>query len=246
MAEQVESLPEATSEASTGQVQEATTSVPEGTNTETPSETPPEGAQEQPESPEPSEDVGVSDAEAQRRKLQSEIDKAANAARLQARQEFEAELKRKQEEARLQQMDNAEYGEYVRRAQQEQQRQRAIAQQAQMAMVTEMQKAVLAIVSDEKRRAELEQASYSQKFKTLPEFVKAATQMEAEDMAAKEIAKREKTLRKSLANEQKAKEAESGGPVVGAGIPTQPFDQMTTMQKIAFGYAEERKRNKRG
>ena len=151
-----------------------------------------------------------------------------------ARQE-QAEKERKM----LAEMDDEDYGRYVREQQKaEATRQEALRQSlAQSFQVIESK--VLETVSDSKVRQELAERAANNEFKTFEEFHRAVVKAEANRETMTAIKKRETELREAFKNGRLAEDAAFAAPQTGSGLPTAALNpkNLSSQQKMALAYA---------
>lgn len=213
--------------------------VPGGTNAGAASEAPGRQVQEQ-----PTGDPAIPEEEQIRRRVQSELDKRLHQERMRWEQEQVQRQKQDEEARRLQEMDDEEYGAYVRQKELDEQQKQAIRREVLVNLVSGIQSETLALVKDDKRRADLEQRAMAGEFKSYGEFLQMVHKTVLEEALEKERPKLERTVRESTNRERVAEEAESG-PQLGSGLPTSRLDRLSSHQKIAAGFAE-RLRNGNG
>jgi len=213
--------------------------VPGGTNAGTASEAPGKRVQEQ-----PTGDPAIPEEEQVRRRVQSEVDRRLHQERMRWEQEQAQRQKQDEEARKLQEMDDEEYGAYVRQKELDEQQKQAVRREVLVNLVSGIQSETLALVKDDKRRADLEQRAMAGEFKSYGEFLQVVHQTVLDEALDKERPKLERTVRESTNRERVAEEAESG-PQLGSGLPTSRLDRLSSHQKIAAGFAE-RLRNGNG
>jgi len=222
--------------------------VSEETNTLTDSEAERAQVQEQPTT---GQKPAIDEAEIRRRIEQSERDRIRHQAMLEAQQKLEAQRAYEAEQKRLAEMDDEEFGQYMRQMQQEQARLTQIQQQVAMQQWATYHNQFLSTIKDPDLRNELEQRGQRGEFQSYTEFLEAAQRAQLEkELEAKLAAERkrlEKEIRDAVQKERTAEETENdSGPVIGSGTPTSYAERMTSDQLIATGWQEEIERSRRG
>lgn len=165
------------------------------------------------------------------RQAQSMTDKRAH----------QAELVR-QEEARKQretQMDDEEYGRYVRDQTRLNEYTTALGQKSLGVVLTNIKTHALAQIGDKALRAEM--AEKADQYESLGEFVGACVKVEIERRDAAKTPKREKELRGLITKELTGEQATDLVPQLGRGSPTAGTTKLHGRKRIAAALAEVRK-----
>ena len=238
--------PKATSEATQATAQEAVTP-----SVTAPSEAPPATVQELPpsgttpaETAAPEIDIDAlmdhprvkERFEADRRRLQSIKDREVQQERLRIYQEAQEQLRLERERQHTAAMDNEDYGAWVREQDQKEQERaddrRKFDQQRQQ-WIAINNEAALSIVKDAKAREALEQRNNAGEFKTYPDFVAAAHEIQAAVMAERAGDKRAREAREAAEKGATARLAGTAAPDLATGQPTgstpsfkKPIDRM--------------------
>jgi Arc/MetJ-type ribon-helix-helix transcriptional regulator len=216
--------------------------VPTGTN---PPATSGAGAQAQ-EQPTSGQRPAIDEAEIRRRVEQSERDKIRHQAMLDAQAAMKRQQEYEAEQRRLAEMDDEEFGQYTRQAQQEQARVFQIRQQVAQEQWATIHNQVLSTI-DPDLRDELDQRGQRGEFTNYADFLKAAQEAQLQKRLAAELKKREKEIRDAVQKEYTAEGVENDpGPVTGSGTPTSRTKHMPNEQLISVGFAEALERQRRG
>jgi len=180
-------------------------------------------------------------AEQIRRRVQSEADKRL----VRYQQQLEARRKAEEQQRRMEQMDDEDYGAFVR----EQQQMEGYARQRTQQMLAEsygkLTEQVLASVKDETLREQLAKRNEADEFESFDAFLDARDEAVLEAEKQKMASSLEKQIREAVQKELKAQEAEQArAPVLGSGLPTTQLDikSMTPDQLIAAGLASRQKK----
>ncbi len=185
-----------------------------------------------------------------RRLIQSEVDKARFQTRMQAEQEFQARIVQQQEQAKLTEMDDEQFGAHVRKSMEttsvQQQVAQQVAQQERGTMVQQIRDSVFRSIKSEAKRDEVKAKELRGEYGSLEDFLSAATQANLEEEVAKQVEKQGKQIREAVTKEATADAAEAGGPVIGAGSATSPNIKMSREQLMAQGFAEALEQKRRG
>lgn len=219
--------------------QESAGSVADATNATPPSAGTDQVAQEQPVSQTPSltpeqlEQLLSSDDVQARiyRQAQSMTDKAAHKADLVRQEEA-----RKQRET---QMDDEEYGRYVRDQTRLNEYTTALGQKSLGSVLTNIKTQALASIGDKALRAEMD--AKADQYESLGDFVGACVKAEIERREAAKTPKREKELRDLITKEQMGEQAKDLVPQLGRGSPAARDTKLHGRERIAEALAEVRK-----
>lgn len=166
------------------------------------------------------------------RQAQSMTDKAAHKADL-ARQE---EARKKRET----QMDDEEYGRYVRDQTRLNEYTTALGQKSLGAVLENMKREALAQIGDKALRAEMEEKS--NQYTSMGEFFGALVKAEIGRRDAAKTPKRDKELRDLITKELTGEQAADLVPQLGRGSPTAGTTKLHGRDRIAAGLAELRKK----
>jgi len=174
--------------------------------------------------------------EAERRKFQSQKDREVQQERLRIYQEAQEQLRLERERQHTAAMDNEDYGAWVREQDQKEQERaddrRKFDQQRQQ-WIAINNEAALSIVKDAKAREALEQRNNAGEFKTYPDFVAAAHEIQAAVVAERAGDKRAREAREAAEKGATARLAGTAAPDLATGQPTgstptfkKPIDRM--------------------
>lgn len=163
----------------------------------------------------------------------------------QERRRLEVQMQQQQQQAAqaaaVAEMDDEEFGRFMRENQRAQQATQAQIVQTLRGVYSEQTAQVLGIVSDSKARQEVEERNNKGEFKSFGEFLHAAQEAELGARIEKSKAELEKQIRETVQKEMTAQNAASGGVVLGSGMPTLKFDfeKLSPKEKIKAALREE-------
>ncbi len=152
-----------------------------------------------------------------------------------------ADLER-QEEARKKretQMDDEEYGGYVRKQKALNEYTEALARKSLGSVLTNIKTQALAVIGDKGLRAEMD--AKADQYETLGDFVGACVKVELERLDASKTPKREKALRDLITKELTGEQVTDLVPQLGRGSPTARTTKLHGRARIAADLAEMRK-----
>lgn len=179
-------------------------------------------------------------AEQIRRRVQSEADKRL----MRYQQQLEARRQAEEQRRRMEQMDDEDYGAFVRQQQQMEAYAGQRAQQRLAETYVQLTEQVLSSVEDETLRQRLAERNEANEFESFDAFLKARDEAVLEVEKQKMAGSLEKQIREAVQKELKANEAEHArAPVLGSGLPTTALDikKMTPEQKILAGLSQRKK-----
>ena len=180
-------------------------------------------------------------AEQIRRRVQSEADKRL----VRYQQQLEARRKAEEQRRRMEQMDDEDYGAFVRQQQQMEGYATQRTQQRLAETYGKLTEQVLESVKDEALREQLAKRNEADEFESFDAFLNARDEAVLEAEKQKMASSLEKQIREAVQKELKAQEAEQArAPVLGSGLPTTQLDikSMTPDQLIAAGLASRQKK----
>jgi len=147
---------------------------------------------------------------------------------------------REEEEARIREMSDAEFGSYMR----EKQSLAAAAQAKALEMAKTAVSQALSAVQEEglsllgpeaRKKVEAELPTY----KTFADFVKGLAKAKADSEATKMVASERKQLEKTIRNQLQAEYAKQLAPDIGRGTPASRLDNVHGIDAIAAGIGEK-------
>lgn len=160
------------------------------------------------------------------------------------RQEQEA----REQQRKIEQMDDEEYGRWQRQQARLQQATQAAVRETLAQVFTKAQERAVASIEDDDARAEVEEKLAANAFDEFEDFLDAVAEAKAKSKTAKEVAKArkqlEKEIRESLEKERTADEA-NFAPEFGRGLPA-ARRKLSGMQSISAGFAEELAKARKG
>lgn len=169
------------------------------------------------------------------RELQSAKDKELHRARLQAQAEVEAARRASEEQARLESMDDEDYGRYVREKVTKDQTLNAQANERARQVMLDVQEQTLSQVTDSAERSKIEAKINGGEYKSWGEMIgdvvaaTVAVQLAKESKAAKEAARKEAT----------AEIANIPVPVLGSGThSSRSARPLSSGELLSTGFAE--------
>lgn len=161
----------------------------------------------------------ISPEEERRRLEQSLRDRIRHEERLALQREIEERQRREAEERerqRLAEMDDEDYGRYMRAKEREQ----ALKQSALIESFRLIEREALAAIESDSVRQKIAEKLANGEFKSFREFQNAIVKAEAEELAARQLRQREKEIREAAQNGRIADLTELAPPQTGIGVPT--------------------------
>lgn len=157
---------------------------------------------------------------------------------------LKADLVRQEEarEKRETQMDDEEYGGYVRKQKALNEITAEMAKKSLGSVLTNIKTQALAAIGDKALRAEMD--AKADQYETLGDFVGACVKMELERLDASKTPKREKELRGLITKELTGEQAKDLVPQLGRGSPTARTTKLHGRKRISAALAEKRKQKK--
>lgn len=176
--------------------------------------------------------------EQERRKLQSAKDRELHQQRMAWQQEQERLRLEAEERARLEGMDDEDYGRYVREQQNKMREQQESAQKVRENLIMAVQNETLGQISDKELRAEIEAQINEGQFKSWGELQQAIISKATAKEVAKTKTQMEASIREAVQKELAAQLADTPTPTLGTGLPTRPTRNLSADENIALGFAE--------
>lgn len=173
-----------------------------------------------------------------RREMQSAKDREIHQTRLAWQQEQERLRLEQEERARLEGMDDEDYGRYVREQQNKMREQQESAQKVRENLIMAVQNETLGQISDKELRAEIEAQINEGQFKSWGELQQAIISKATAKEVAKTKTQMEASIREAVQKELAAQLADTPTPTLGTGLPTRPTRNLSADENISIGFAE--------
>ena len=184
--------------------------------------------------------------EQQRRAWQSQKDRELHQAQMRWQQEQERLRRDAEERARLDGMDDEDFGRFVREQQQKQQELAEITRSSVTQSMLTVQQQTLDQIPDADVREQIINGINEGKYQNWGELQKALLDAVTEKRVAKTRAELEQSIREAVQRELTAQLADTPTPSLGTGLPTKSAQYLSTDDLLSQGYAERVASQRRG
>ena len=184
--------------------------------------------------------------EQQRRQWQSQKDRELYQAQMNWRQDQERLRREAEERARLEGLDDEDYGRFVREQQQKQQELTEITRNSVTQSMLAVQQQTLEQIPDADVREQIVNGINEGKYQNWGELQKALLDAVTEKRVAKTRAELEQSIREAVQRELTAQLADTPTPSLGTGLPTKSAQNLSTEDLLSQGYAEKVASQRRG
>jgi hypothetical protein len=171
------------------------------------------------------------------RRAQSMKDQELHRERLRAQQEAE--------QRRIQEMDDEEYGRYLREQADMQSRLQQEMTPRLARVLNDVRDTFLSSIEDEEARAEVTKREANGEFQTAKDFYRAVVEAQAKSLTAKQLAREEarlkKELREAITKELTAEAADVPTPEIGRGLAAPRYQDLHGIDAIKAGLAQRRR-----
>jgi uncharacterized membrane protein len=176
--------------------------------------------------------------EAERRKWQSQKDREIHQVRMEVQQQLDRQRREAEERAKLEGMDDEDYGRYVREQAQKQrdldETTRSSVTQAMLAVQAQS----LEAIPDKDVREAIEKKINEGTYKSWGELQKDLLEAYTEKKVAKARVELEKSIREAVQKELAAQLADTPVPTLGSGLPTKSARNLSTDELLEQGWRE--------
>jgi hypothetical protein len=184
--------------------------------------------------------------EQQRRAWQSQKDRELYQAQMRWQQEQERLRREAEERARQENMDDEDYGRFVREQQRKQQELAEITQYSVTQSMLAVQQQTLEQIPDADVREQIANGINEGKYQSWAELQKAILDAVVEKRVTKTRAELEQSIREAVQRELTAQLADTPTPSLGTGLPTKSAQHLSTDDLLSQGFADRVASQRRG